>query len=53
MPSPMKKRDSMLVSARTPRSTSNRTDSADKVMSGSTTSCANNQSRSGFTFEGR
>jgi len=49
----MKKRDNMLVSARTPRSARSRADKAVNVMSGSAAIVASNQARSGFTFDGR
>jgi hypothetical protein len=48
----MKKRESMLVSTTTPRSSRNCRASAASVMSGLAARAAINHSRSGFTFEG-
>ena len=53
IPAPWKKRDSMLVSTRTPRSVHNRAAKAASVMSGCAATTASTQARCGATFEGR
>ena len=53
IPAPLKNRDSMLVSTRTPRSVNSRAANAASVMSGWAARTANTQARCGSTFEGR
>ena len=53
IPAPVKNRDSIPVSAFTPRSPNNRAANALSVMSGCAAITANNHARSGCTFEGR
>jgi len=53
IPSDWKNRDSVPVSARTPRSSHKHRLKAASVMSGCTWIVAKSQARSGFTFEGR
>ena len=53
IPSPVKKRDSMLVSTCTPRSATSRAASAASVMSGWAARAANTHARCGCIFEGR
>jgi hypothetical protein len=53
IPSAVKKRDNMLVSAFMPHSSRNRRDKADRVISGSDSNTFKSHSRCGFVFEGR